>query len=63
MSQIVIYKGVSVEPVERSNGKILVRTKNPSDAQKADLPFKALEGGVAVFEGWVQESDLVAVDP
>lgn len=62
MSQIVIYKGVMVEPVDKSGSKILVRTKNPSDAQKADLPFKDLEAGVAIFEGWAEESDLVAVN-
>ena len=62
MSQIVIYKGVRVEPVERSGEKILVRSKNPSDAQKAGLQFKTLEAGVAIFEGWAAEDDLVAVD-
>lgn len=62
MSQIVIYKGIQVEPQERSGGKIRVRTKNPGDAQKADLPFKTMEGSAAVFEAWVPESELVAVD-
>ena len=62
MSQVVVYKGIMVEPLERSGDKILVRTKNPNDAQKVGLPFKALEGGVAFFEDWVPEADLVAVD-
>ena len=62
MSQIVIYKGIQVEPVERSGDKIRVRTKNPGDAAKADLPFKEMSGTAAVFEGWVPESELVAVD-
>jgi len=62
MSQVVVYKGIMVEPLERSGDKILVRTKNPNDAQKVGLPFKTLEGGVAYFEDWVPETDLVAVD-
>lgn len=62
MSQIVIYKGVAVEPLERSGDKIRVRTKNPSDAQRAGLPFKDMEGSAAIFESWVPEAELVAVD-
>ena len=62
MSQIVIYKGIVVEPKERHDGKILVRTTNPVDANKAKIPFKDMEGGTAVFEAWVPEGDLVAVD-
>ena len=60
--QIVIYKGVRVEPLDRSGDKILVRTRNPADANKVDLPFKELVEGAALFEGWVLESDLVAVE-
>lgn len=62
MSQIVIYKGVPVQPMERSGDKIRIRTKNASDAQKADLPFKEMSGMEAVFEAWVPEAQLVAVD-
>ncbi|MDJ0842292.1 MAG: hypothetical protein QNK37_37670 [Acidobacteriota bacterium] len=62
MSQIVIYKGITVEPKERDGGKIRVRTSNPADAQKAGLPFKDMEGGAAIFEAWVPEDELVAVD-
>ena len=62
MSQIVVYKGIMVEPMDRSGGRILVRTKNPGDAQKAGLPFKDMEGGTAIFEDWVDESSLVPVD-
>jgi len=62
MSQIVIYKGVTVYPKDREKGKILVRTSNPADAQKASLPFKCMEGSSAVFEAWVPEEELVAVD-
>lgn len=62
MSQIVIYKGVPVEPVERSGDKIRIRTKNPSDAQRAGLAFKDMIGGAAVFEALVPEADLVAVN-
>ena len=62
MSQIVIYKGVSVLPQERSQGKIRVRTTNPADAQKAGLPFAEMDGATAVFEAWVPEQELVAVD-
>ena len=62
MSQIVIYKGVMVEPLERSAGKILVRTSNPADAAKAGIPFKALDAGKAFFETWVSESELVPVN-
>ncbi len=62
MSQVVIYKGVAVEPVERSGDKIRIRTKNPSDAQRVGLLFKDMEGGAAVFEAWVPEADLVAVN-
>lgn len=62
MSQIVIYKGVLVSPVDRSGDKILVQTQNPGDAQKAGLPFKELKGASAVFEAWVPAADLVPVD-
>lgn len=62
MSQIVIYKGVQVEPVEREGSKILVRTKNPGDANKAGIPFKDMEGGQAIFEVWASEDELVAVN-
>jgi len=61
MSQIVIYKGVVVEPKDRNDGKILVRTTNAGDARKAGLPFKDMEGTAAVFEAWVEESELRAV--
>ena len=62
MSQIVIYKGVMVEPVERSNGKIRIQTKNPGDAQKADMAFKDMDGTTAVFETWANEDELVPVN-
>ena len=62
MSQIVVYKGVMVQPVDRDGDRILVRTTNAGDAQKAALPFKDLRDGAAVFEAWVPEGDLVAVD-
>lgn len=62
MSQTVIYKGVVVVPLERADGKIRVRTQNPADAQKADLPFKDMEGGRPCFEAWVPEDQLVPVD-
>lgn len=62
MSQIVIYKGVRVEPVEREGGKIRVRTTNPGDANTAEIPFKDMEGGQAVFETWANEDELVAVN-
>ena len=62
MSQIVIYKGVMVEPVEAAKGKIRIRTKNAGDAHKAGIPFHAMEGGQAVFETWAVERELVAVD-
>lgn len=62
MSQVVIYKGVLVEPVERTSGKIRVRTKNAVDAQKAGIPFKSMEGATAIFEILVPEEELVAVD-
>lgn len=62
MSQIVIYKGVPVQPVERDGARIKVQTNNPGDAQKADLPFKEMNGATAVFEAWVPEDQLVAVD-
>lgn len=62
MNQIVVYKGIMVEPLERSGSKILIRTKNPSDAKKADIPFSRLENGVALFETWAPETELVAVN-
>ena len=62
MSQIVIYKGITVEPKGRESGKIRIRTTNAADANKAGIPFKEMEGGAAVFEIWVPESELVAVD-
>ena len=62
MSQIVIYRGVMVQPLEHSGKRFLVQTKNPSDAQKADISFKGMVEGQAVFEAWVDEDDLVAVD-
>lgn len=62
MNQTVIYKGIVVKPVERVGDKVRVRTSHPSDAQKAGLPFKELQGGQAVFEALVPEADLVAVD-
>ena len=45
MSQIVIYKGVSVTPIDRSGDKIRVQTRNPTDAAKAEIPFKTMDGG------------------
>lgn len=63
MSQIVIYKGITVTPIDRSGGKIKVRTHNAADAQKAGLPFKEMSGANAVFEDWVPESELVPIDP
>jgi hypothetical protein len=62
MSQIVVYKGVTVEPVERSDGKIRIRTKNPVDAKKAEIPFHDMVDGLAIFEAWVAENELVVVD-
>ena len=62
MSQTVIYKGITVKPVERSSGKVCIQTNHPGDAQKADIPFKELKDGAAVFEVWVPIEDLVAVD-
>lgn len=62
MSQIVIYKGVRVQPVEKSGPKIRVQTKNAGDAQKAGLPFKTMDGGAAVFETWALESELIPID-
>ncbi|CAM2068007.1 hypothetical protein SCOR_21700 [Sulfidibacter corallicola] len=60
--QIVVYKGVTVQAVERSGKRIRIQSRNPADAQKVGLTFKDLEGGVAVFEAWVEEDQLVAVD-
>ena len=62
MSQVVVYKGVMVEPQERSGKKIRIQTKNAGDAQRAGIPFKELDQGAAVFEAWVPEEELVAVD-
>ncbi len=62
MSQVVIYKGIMVEPDERVGDSIRVRTRNAGDAQKAGLPFKELEGGAAIFEGLAPESELVPVN-
>ena len=62
MSQIVIYKGIMVTPVEVFQGKIRVQTRNPGDAQKAGMPFKDMADGAAVFEALVAEDELVAVD-
>ena len=61
MSQIVIYKGVVVTPADRDGDRILVRTTNAGDAQKAGIPFKEMDGTTAVFETWVEESQLRAV--
>ena len=62
MSQIVIYKGVRVTPVDRSGNRIRVQTRNPADAAKADIPFKTMDGSTAVFEALVAEDELVPVD-
>ena len=62
MSQVVIYKGVRVEARDRQGGNILVRCKNMGDAQKAGIPFKAMEGMTALFEAWVPEAELIAVE-
>ena len=62
MSQIVIYKGIAVQPVERENGKIRVQSRNAADAQKAGLTFKEMDGMAAVFEAWAPEDELVPVD-
>ncbi|MCA9663507.1 MAG: hypothetical protein KC486_34575 [Myxococcales bacterium] len=58
----VTYRGVIVEAVERRNQQVLVRSTNPVDAQKAGLAFKEVRGGVAVFEAWASERELVARD-
>ncbi len=63
MSQLVIYKGIVVQPVEGSSGKIRIQTTNPGDANKAGIPFKDMVDGAAVFETWVAEDQLVPVDP
>ncbi len=60
--QIVVYKGVTVQAVDRSGSRILVQSRNAADANKVGLPFKDMEGGVAIFEAWVEENELVAVD-
>ncbi len=62
MSQVVVYKGVVVRPVERADSKILVRTDNPGDAQKAGIPFKDLDQGRAIFEAWVSDNELSPVN-
>ncbi len=62
MSQVVIYKGIMVEPLERSGDKIRIRTLNPGDANRAGLSFKEMDGGKAVFESWVGEDELVPVE-
>lgn len=62
MSQRVVYKGIFVVAKDRRGDRILVSTDHPGDAQKAGLPFKDLVNGRAVFEDWVPEADLVAVD-
>jgi len=62
MSQIVIYKGIMVEPVERVGDSIRVRTRNAGDASKVGFTFKEMDGSAAVFEGVVPESELVPVD-
>ena len=62
MSQIVVYKGIMVQPMDRSGDKILVRTSNAGDAGKAGLPFKEMQGSTAVFEDWVPEKELVPID-
>lgn len=61
MSQVVIFKGIMVEPLEREGKKIRIRTKNAADAQRAEVPFKTMENGAAVFETWALEEELVAV--
>ena len=59
----VAYQGILVFPQERSGSKIRIRTTNQADAQKAGIPFKELvEGSIATFETWVEESDLVPVN-
>ncbi len=62
MRQIVIYKGVTVHPVERSGNKVLIRTTNAADARRADIPFKDLRDGAAIFEAWVPDDELVPVN-
>ena len=61
MSQVVIYKGITVQAVDRAGDKILVRTSKMGDAQKVSMPFKEMNGTTAIFETWVPESELVAV--
>ena len=61
MSQVVIYKGIIVEPKDRNGSKILIRTNHAGDAQKAGIPFKDMEGGAAMFEAWVEESEQTAL--
>ncbi|CAM2008564.1 hypothetical protein [Acanthopleuribacter pedis] len=60
--QIVVYKGVTVQAVERAGSRIRIQSRNAADANKVGLTFKDMEDGVAVFEGWVEEDQLVAVD-
>lgn len=62
MSQMVIYKGIVVEPVERDGEKLRIRSKNPADAQKASLEFTDMQGTIALFEAWVPETECRAVD-
>ena len=58
----VIYRGVVVDAVERRGQQVLVRSTNPADAQKVGLAFKEMRGGVAIFEAWASERELVAHD-
>jgi len=61
MSQQVVFKGVLVSPIERSGDRILVETLNVTDAHKAEIPFKEMRGSTAVFQLWVEESELVPI--
>jgi len=61
MSQIVIYRGIVVQPIERSGESVRIRTDNAADAAKAAIPFKDLEGGRAIFETWAPETALTPV--
>jgi hypothetical protein len=63
MTQLLIYRGVSVVAVEREGEKILVETLRASDAQKANIPFFEMRQSLAVFRAWVPEREIVAIDP
>ncbi|MCB1052492.1 MAG: hypothetical protein H6510_11050 [Acidobacteria bacterium] len=62
MSQVLIYKGIQVQAQDMENGKVLVQTRNPVDAQKAGIPFKELQSGVAIFEAWVPQAEIVPIN-